>query len=391
MPNNRSNFSARSLARRDLLILPLLSLLTIVFMLVSCELVSRYFFVEGGRDVCIVADAKIGFAFRPGCTSRIKAPEGPWVTNQYNDCGYRTLESCGPKPPNSTRIALIGSSVAQGWHVDYEQTFAERTAKELSQRCARPVQVQNLGRELCSFACMYHRVDEALALKPNLLLIAISPFDIEITSASDVQNRNKPIPPLGSNKTQAETQQSHVFIKQTQRLLTESRTMLAAEHFLFQDPSTFLKLWLINKDKADFLRPPFSQKWEQRLGYVDLILGEIAVKARAANVPVVLVEVPNLAQAAILASPDPPHDVSADALNQRLQQISERHGIRFVDVLDQFRRTAQFSRIYYVVDGHLNGEGNVLISRPTVDSVTQGPDPILPGCSRGSQKLEASR
>jgi hypothetical protein len=387
MPNN----SARSLARRDLFILPLLSILTIAFLLVSCELVSRHFFAEGGKEVCVVDDTRIGFAFRPGCTSRVKTPEGPWVVNHYNDCGYRTLESCGPKPPNSTRIALIGSSVAQGWHIDYEQAFAERTAKELSRRCGRPVQVQNLGRELCSFACMYHRVDEALALKPDILLIAISPFDIEITTASDVQNRNKPIPPLGSNKTQAEAQQSHVFLKQTQRMLTESRTTLVAEHYLFQDPSTFLKLWLINKDKADFLRQPFSQKWEERLGYVDLILGEIATKARAFNVPVVLVEIPSIAQAAILASPDPPHDVSADALNQRLQQISDRHGIRFVNVLGQFRNSGQFSRIYYVVDGHLNGEGNALISRPIVDSVTQDPDPLLPGCSHEAQKLEASR
>lgn len=61
-----------------------------------------------GIDSCRVADANIGFANRPGCISRMKNAESSWETNQYNDCGYRTKESCGPKPAGTIRVALVG-------------------------------------------------------------------------------------------------------------------------------------------------------------------------------------------------------------------------------------------------------------------------------------------
>src|ERR1700733_9444277 len=85
------------LPRRDLVILPLLSILTIAFLLVGSEVGARHFFPESaGGDPCRVSDPTIGFKYRPNCTSRVKSAEGPWVMNHYNDCGYRTQQSCGP-------------------------------------------------------------------------------------------------------------------------------------------------------------------------------------------------------------------------------------------------------------------------------------------------------
>ena len=63
----------------------------------------------------------------PNCTARYKAGEGPWAENSYNACGYRTEHPCGPKPPGSFRVALIGSSTSMGYLIPYQQTFAVRT------------------------------------------------------------------------------------------------------------------------------------------------------------------------------------------------------------------------------------------------------------------------
>ena len=161
--------------------------------------------------------------------------------------------------------------------------------------------------------------------------------------------------------------------------------MVVAEHFLFQDSATYLRLWLSYKDKADFLRPPFSPAWEERLRNVDLILGEIAQQAHASGVPVVLVEVPNPTQAELVSSRTPHPGVDPDALNQRLQEISSKHGIRFVNVLDGFRRTQDAGRLFYIVDGHLNPEGSAFISRPLVDQLTEGADPVFAGCTADAQ------
>ena len=113
------------LPRRDLVVLPLISILTITLLLLGSEVAARHFFPESsGGDSCRVADATIGFKYRPNCTSRVKSAEGPWVVNHYNECGYRTNQSCGAKPSGSTRIALIGSSVAQGSYVGYDEIWA---------------------------------------------------------------------------------------------------------------------------------------------------------------------------------------------------------------------------------------------------------------------------
>src|ERR1700728_1613113 len=74
--------SPSRLPRRDLVILPLLSILTIALLLVGSEVAARRFFPESlGGDPCRVADATIGFKYRPNCTSRVKSAEGPWVVN----------------------------------------------------------------------------------------------------------------------------------------------------------------------------------------------------------------------------------------------------------------------------------------------------------------------
>jgi hypothetical protein len=373
----------------DLVILPLLSILTIAFLLVGSEVAARHFFPESaGGDPCRVSDPTIGFKYRPNCTSRVKSAEGPWVVNHYNECGYRTEESCGPKPLGGTRIALIGSSVAAGSYVAYDEIWATRAAKELTERCGRPVEVQNLGREVCLPICEFHRVDAALALKPDIAVMTVSPYDLERLVRSEVQDINKALPP-GPAPTAAPERLGP--LKRTQKLVTESRTVTVVEHYLFQDPSTYTRLYLAYGDKADFLRTPFSPAWEERFQGFDQLLGEMAEKFRSAHVPFVLIEIPSLAQVSVLALPAPPPRVDPYALNQRLSEISARHGIQFVNVLDSFRSAPRANKLFYMVDGHLDGDGQALVSGPFVDQLTQGGASALSGCAlRPEHRIDAS-
>lgn len=372
------NVRDAKLPRRDLIMLPCLSLLTILLLLIGSEATARYLFVSSEADSCEVSDARIGFAFKPNCTSHLKVAEGPWVTNSYNDCGYRTREGCSTVPAGTSRIALIGSSASEGLYVDYDHTFATRTAVELTRRCHRPVETQNLGRLICSPACAFHRVDEALALKPDVLVLAISPHDIETMNAQEVRDRDKPIPPTHPAELDAKKGND---TKRLQKVLTGSRSVTAAEHFIFQDPATYLKMYLVYGDKADFLRPPFTAAWRRRFDDLDLLVGEMAAKARAAHVPFYLLEIPSLAQSSILAMQSPPSaSVNAHALNQELAAIAARHGVEFVDVLDTFRKTPGANKDFYMVDGHLNAEGEALISGPLVESLIAGKESPFAGC-----------
>jgi hypothetical protein len=261
--------------------------------------------------------------------------------------------------------------------VSYDETFAVRTSNELTRSCGHPVEIQNLGRERCFPVCSFLRVDDALSLKPAIVMMTVTPYDIEHILPADFEERYKPISPHQADTTPEKSG----ILKTAQGLLTGSRAVTAVEHFLFQDPATQLRMFLMYGDKADYLRPPFSSAWEKRLSVLDLLLGEMAQKAHAANAAFVLIEMPGVAQAAAIALHQPPAGVDPGALNERLAQISSRHGIQFVNVLDEFRKTPGSNKMFYLVDGHLNGQGQALISGPLVEHLTHGAIPALSGCT----------
>jgi hypothetical protein len=379
--NDTNAPTTKNLSRRDLIILPLLSLSTIVLLLVLSEVTARLFFPETGARACEIDDATIGRRFRPNCSARMKSAEGPWVTNHYNDCGYRTEQSCAPKAVGTIRIALLGSSNSEGLFVAADKTFAERTASELTNLCRRPVEVQNMGRETCGPVCSFHRIDEALALQPDVVVLAISPHDIDDLDAEQVSRRYVPIGPAPSDAQQ----RTGIYYK-LKSFVVNSRAATMVQHLLFEDPNTYLRLYLPYPSHSGYLTSHLSTAWEAHLQALDTILGEEAQKLHAANVPFVFVEIPNLAQASILSTRFPPAGIDAYAFNQRLAEISASHGIQFVNVLDAFKQTPNSNTFFYVVDGHLSGEGQVLVSGPLVHQLTQGTIPALSSCREYHQQ-----
>jgi hypothetical protein len=85
-------------------------------------------------------DYMTGFREKPNCTALLKSPESPRVAHTFNNCGYRTVEPCGPKPPGVIRIALLGSSIAEGYLVPYPDTFAVQAAGVLTSHDHRQVE-----------------------------------------------------------------------------------------------------------------------------------------------------------------------------------------------------------------------------------------------------------
>ena len=86
------------LPRRDIVLLPLISMLTLLCMLAGAEVITRIVWPEQIVNSCQVPDPSLGFRYRPNCSSTMKSAEGPWYTNDYNECGYRSAASCGPVP-----------------------------------------------------------------------------------------------------------------------------------------------------------------------------------------------------------------------------------------------------------------------------------------------------
>jgi hypothetical protein len=365
------------LPRRDYLILPLLCLLTAVCMLGIAEAASRIAFAQHEKDACMVADPVLGTRFKPDCVSHVKAAEGPWVTNRYNSCGFRTPQPCGPLPPGDVRIAVLGSSIAQGYLVRYHDTFSALASAALSRNCGKPVQFQNLASIGYIWQRLAIRAHEALALKPNAAVIVIVPFDLQ-------QSEPK------SGDAEHAVAMRPGPMKRLESVLKDSRAVVAAQHFLFSRPDLYVPLYLHYGDRANFLRPPFTRLWQERLANFDRLLAGIAREYHAAHVPLLLVFVPQRAQAALLADHASPPGVNPYAFGQAIGRIAARHGIDYLDLSADFARIPRAASLYYPVDGHLAASGDAVLAHELAPALMHDV-PALSACVRHNVVAAAPR
>jgi hypothetical protein len=376
------------LAKRDFIILPLLCLVTVSVMLIAAELVARVVFIEGGREACAEPDALHRYHFESNCVSHQKMPEAPNVEYAFNDCGYRTKESCRRRPAYSLRVALLGSSTAEGLAVPYDQIFAARVSKRLSAACGRSVEFQNMGAPGYSLLDSYLKTDEALALRPDLVMLVIIPFDIEAdVEPPQLANRfNREMLARMGSSVQAEPRSVVASMNRFVRAAaSDSRAVLAAQYLLFQNPVTYVDLYLRLGDKSDFLRSQLTPSWKKHLADLELLLGEMAQKIHAAGIPFVLVLGPVRAQAVLLEAANRPSGIDPYALVRRVAAIAARHRVIFVDVLDEFSSDPHPEESFYTVDGHPNGRGHAMFAKAIERRLTDGDLPAFADCGKLSQ------
>ena len=346
------------LPRRDLFLLPLISILTVLVILGGADLYSRLAYGSQENDACLIPDARLGLRYKPNCTSHIKSFESPWVTNHYNGCGYRSDASCGPAPAQVRRVVLLGSSVAMGYLVPEGDTFSERSSEELSRRCGAPVEFQNLGGYLIFWTRVLNRVDDAIRLKPDAALLQLSTYDLERPDPGEgIAAGYQPVPPP-----------TNLLVK-LQDFLKSSSAWPVAQHYMFQNEDLYLTLYLRSGSKSAYLRKPLNAFWQDRLDQYDLMLGKIADRFHAAGVPLALVFVPQRAQAELAAKDKPWPNVYPYEVNQELQRIAMKHGVPFIDTTQAVSAAADINDLYYAVDGHLDSAGHRLIAPAIVDGM----------------------
>ena len=178
------------LSRRDWILLPALSLLTIVVMVVSTETLARRSFGVSttSLDSCLVLnDPATGVRGIPNSVCLEKIPETQLVEYKFDCAGYRNGKPCGPKPPGAYRIALIGSSIAMGNRVPIEQTFATLLPEELSRRVGRQVELYNYAMAFGFPRNTALRFNDVLATHPDLILWVVSSIDVKLAGFSHAE------------------------------------------------------------------------------------------------------------------------------------------------------------------------------------------------------------
>ena len=344
--------------RRDFVILPLIVLLTLIVVIVPTEGVLRVLFPQNQADACMdyTSTDPADFHARAKCTSRTKIPEGPWVTNSYNDCGFRSPDGCGPKPKGALRVAIVGTSLSSGFMVPYDHSMTPMATAALNQTCKKPVDIQNLGAQGNIGPRLLASAQAAVALKPDIMVFVVSPPDLHLTDA---------VAPVGGDKAAHETN----LMREVKVAISSPRLMYMESYLLLRNDNTYVPIYLRSGHNADYMRAPFSAEWQIKLAHLDADMAQLSGIAKQASIPLLVVYIPQRAQAAVLASPKLADHVDPLILPKEIKRISAAYGAGYADMGDEISRGLASSQIYYAMNGHLNGEGNTLLAHAMVKGI----------------------
>jgi hypothetical protein len=371
-------------SRADWIRLPLLSLLTIVLISTSTELIAGWMFQDSGYALerCMVMDDPIGPRGIPNSTCWGKTAEGPLVEYRFNNCGHRADMECGSKPPGVYRIVIVGSSDAMGAYVQREKTVAGLLPEELSQVTGLKVEVYNeaMGGAFSHSADL--RFNQALAANPEMILWLFTGIDVQrawedlpITGLDPYAGLSLPTK-FWRKVRDALSKES--FSVAAYDAFTHTRTSVFLRHFLWESQSQYVKSYLMAPDRmSGFLRTELSPEWKIRLKMFDRDAAGMETQAAKAGVPFVAVFVPIRAQAAMISMGEWPEGYDPYKLGDEARAIITSHGGIYLDILPDFRNIPDAGQYFYPVDTHPDARGNAIISAFLTKALTNGSVPAL--------------
>jgi hypothetical protein len=404
--NSSSTLESAKEARlplRDWILLPLLSLMTVLVLLATMELIAR---VNGGSGSeqqgigpCIVSnDPSTGVRFVPNSECRDRSMESSWTDYMFNSHGHRAGWEYGLKEPETYRIVMTGSSIALGFVVDRDKSFAALLPGEISARIGRKVELYNESMGYAGGGTPHSvllRFDEIRAASPDAVLWVLTPYDIEnVSSIGWVKNLNQ----YGARGV-AENPQPNTHFEQTilrigsrlgiksipQGLLkwadkanSQIQFQNYLKHFLYESQSLYVNASLNGPpEKIGFLNKEWGPVWTDRLHEFDGYAGTIIAKANAAGLPVIAVFVPDAQLAAIISKGDWPAEDDPFKLDHELGASIIRHGGIYLDILPDYQNDPNSEKGYFRFNGHPDAAGHAKIAKMIAREITSGAVPAL--------------
>jgi hypothetical protein len=388
-------------SRRDWILLPMVSLLTLALLAVSTESILRWLFPvsQVGFERCFATDDPSGDApvkANSFCVERTAESKFP-VEYRFDSRGHRVGMELEPKQPGTYRIVMIGSSMAMGLFVPQEKSFAGVLPKELSQQIGRRIELYNEATGGKYRGGPYPLPNSVLQFKqvisdsPDMILWIVTPMDIENADPGShspvLQTATSGIAAPASEPTHPTNVWSKFWNAVANGTLgdklhsrwEESRTSVVLKHFLIANESQdqYVTSYLKNEDEAGFLKTQPNLKWLHLLQVFQSDAAKFAQQAKSAGIPFVAVLVPNRAQAAMVSMGQWPQGYDPYKLDDELRAVIQANGGTYIDILSNFRKIPSPERYYFPVDGHLDAEGHAVISGLLTESLTGGAIPAL--------------
>jgi hypothetical protein len=391
------------LPRRDWIVLPLLSLLTIGVLLASTELIAQRMFPRSktvGEDCMMFNDPSTGVRGIPNSVCWEKPAEGELAEYRLNNSGYRSDVEFGPKPEGTYRIVMLGTSFAAGMRVPEEKTFAALLPKELSWRTGRNVELYNEGNPYRYADAIALNFNEVLKFTPDMILWIVTRGDIKdshtlpkglVDDHTAWSSSSQSLWARALRRVNMEFG-SKSFTAATAEIFRHSQTAFLLRHFLLKSQSQYVKSYLAAADdEMGYLRASPSAEWQSWLRQFELEAADIGRQANAAGVPLVAVFLARAPHAAMISMGEWPADIDPYKLDDELRSIIVSHGGIYIDILPDFRNIPNPEQGYFGVEGHPNADGHATISRLLAKELTGGAIPELKAANQPKSALGQRR
>jgi hypothetical protein len=132
------------------------------------------------------ADAERGYALRPGMEGWYRKEGAAFV--RINSDGLRDREHAKEKPPNTTRIAVLGDSFTEALQVPYEDSYAgvlERKLKECAGLSGANIEVINFG------VSGYGTAQELITLRNHVWQYSPDVVLLAVTTNNDISDNER--------------------------------------------------------------------------------------------------------------------------------------------------------------------------------------------------------
>lgn len=385
--------------RKDWILLPLISICTIALLAISFVWMASWLnpSSEAGLEGCFAKNSPAARA-TPNSVCSERIVESRYVAQyKFNSCGHRAGMECGSKPTGAYRIVMIGSSMAMGFAVPREMTFAALLPAELSAETGRKIELYNeatggefRGGSYPTMSSPQH-FNEVLSEDPDMILWIVTSADINNVSVDRPTQTLQAAAPVTSQTTVQENRlvaawerarvviANGTFIDYLRSRWELSVASLVLNHLLYRSESQdrYIKSYLENEDSASFLRAVPGTKWQHSLDLFEVCAAQMEQQANAAGVPLVAVFVPNRAQAAMVSLGKWPTGYDPYKLDDELRTFIVSHGGNYIDIMPSFRSVPNPEQHYFPVDGHPDADGHAMISRFLAKALTSGEVPAL--------------
>jgi hypothetical protein len=360
-----------SLRCRDYLWLPLVALGTMSAILLGGELASRALWYQRGSETCAVQRTNKAPSFKPHCIQTQKWFETGTIEEQFNDCGYRTAESCGPKLSRQVRGVVLGTSIAMGYMVEYEASFAALVTDNIRRACDIPFDLQNLSMVDTDrlMPQLSDRLGDVDKLDPDFAVFTVSTYDFT--------HKLDPVTPTSSDEVSISFNRVKKWIDNYVRYRSHLFAILRRLAFINSD--FYMKSKLSNKDDYGFMDEPLAPIWSDRFSALDRLVGLVAGKARSLHIPLFVMFIPT----------DPEIRLGADQtlvknpqiLEQAFAELAKKYDVILVPAAAALRLHSTVPDLYFPIDGHPAAAAHAIIADVLTDEILRTKTiPALESC-----------